>query len=163
MKAYLAGAIEHAPDEGRVWRADLAAFLKTEFGHESYNPHIEEPKILTAMEREQFRALKHRNLSEFQKIVRKLIRNDINSILTEIDYVVCLWDEYAEKGGGTYGELTVAFYHNIPIYMVTPLPLEKISGWILGCTTEFFKDFDELKMFLKARIVDVESSPFRGD
>lgn len=163
MKAYLAGAIEHAPDKGRAWRADLAAFLKAEFGHDSYNPHIEEPKILTADERKQFRALKTENLPEFQKIVRKLIRNDINSILTEIDYVVCLWDEYAEKGGGTYGELTVAFYHNIPVYMVTPLPLSDISGWILGCTTEFFKDFDELKKFLKARIVDVKSPPFKGD
>lgn len=154
MKAYLAGAIEHAPDKGRAWRDDLAAFVKTEFGHESYNPHIEEPKILTPAERTQFRSLKTENLSEFQKIVRKLIRNDINSIITEIDYVICLWDEYAEKGGGTYGELTVAFYQGIPVYMVTPLPPEKISGWILGCTTEFFKDFDELKKFLKARFLD---------
>jgi len=151
MKAYLAGAIEHAPDKGKTWRAEMAEFLRKEFGHEFYNPHIEEPKILTPAEREQFRSLKNENLPEFQKIVRKLIRNDIQSILTEIDYVICLWDEHAEKGGGTYGELTFAFYHGIPVYMVTPLKLENISGWILGCTTEFFKNFDELKSFLRGK------------
>jgi len=151
MKAYLAGAIEHAPDKGKAWRADLAEFLKIEFGHESYNPHIEEPKILTPEERKQFRVLKTENLLEFQKIVRKLIRNDIKSILTEIDYVICLWNEHAEKGGGTYGELTFAFYHGIPVYMVTPMELANISGWILGCTTEFFKNFDELKEFLRKK------------
>jgi len=148
MKVYLAGAIEHAPDKGKVWRADLAEFLQREFGHEVYNPHIEEPKILTDEERQQFRSLKTENLPEFQKIVRKLIRNDIKSILTEIDYVICLWDKYAEKGGGTYGELTFAFYHGIPVYMVTPMKLQEISGWILGCTTDFFKNHDELKTFL---------------
>ncbi|MBU0712623.1 hypothetical protein KJ762_01395 [bacterium] len=151
MKAYLAGAIEHAPDKGKAWRADLAEFLQIEFGHESYNPHIEEPKILTPEERKQFHVLKTENLLEFQKIVRKLIRNDIKSILTEIDYVICLWNEHAEKGGGTYGELTFAFYHGIPVYMVTPMELANISGWILGCTTEFFKNFDELKEFLRKK------------
>ena len=151
MKAYLAGAIEHAPDKGKAWRTEMADFLKSNFGHDSYNPHIEEPLILTLGEREAFRRLKTENLSEFQKIVRKLIRNDIKSILTEIDYIICLWDEYAEKGGGTYGELTFAFYYDIPVYMVTPMELSKISGWILGCTTEFFKNFDELKSFLREK------------
>jgi len=149
MKAYLAGAIEHSPDNGKAWRVDITEFLQQEFGHDVYNPHIEEPKILTPEEREQFRLLKTENLPEFQKIVRKLIRNDIKSILTEIDYIICLWDEYAEKGGGSYGELTFAFYHGIPVYMVTPMELAHISGWILGCTTDFFKNFDELKTFLQ--------------
>ena len=148
MKAYLAGAIEHAPDKGKRWRDELSQFLKERFCHESYNPHIEEPKILTPEEREKFRSLKITNLPEFQNIVRKLIRNDIHSILTEIDYMICLWDDYAEKGGGTYGELTFAFYHGIPIYMVVGKPIEEISGWILACATQFFDNFDKLKAFL---------------
>jgi hypothetical protein len=52
-------------------------------------------------------------------------------------------------GGGTYGELTVAYYHNIPVYMVAAKPLSQISGWILGCATEFFESFEELKEFLR--------------
>jgi hypothetical protein len=149
LKTYLAGAIEYSPDKGKQWRRELADFLKIELNHDSYNPHIEEPKILTPAERVQFRAYKQSDIPVFQEIVRKLIRNDLHSIVNEIDYIVCLWDEYAEQGGGTYGELTLAFYHDIPVYMVTPKPLEQISGWILGCTTEFFKNFDELKVFLK--------------
>ncbi len=151
MRAYLAGAIEHAPDKGKQWRTELAEFLKNEFGHDSYNPHIEEPKLLTPEERTKFRSLKTSNLPEFQRIVRKLIRNDIHSLMTEIDYVICLWDDYAEKGGGTYGELTFAFYHGIPVYMVAAKPLDEISGWILGCTTEFFQSFDTLKDFLRKK------------
>ncbi|RKY60415.1 MAG: hypothetical protein DRP96_05735 [Candidatus Neomarinimicrobiota bacterium] len=161
MKAYLAGAIEHAPDKGKAWRTEMAEFLKTDLGHDSYNPHIEEPLILTPDERKVFRRLKTENLPEFQKIVWKLIRNDIHSILNEIDYIICLWDEYAEKGGGTYGELTFAYYYNIPVYMVTSMELSTISGWILGCTTEFFKDFDELKRFLRKKYWEYLSFPVK--
>lgn len=159
MKAYLAGAIEHAPDHGNAWRNEMAVFLKNEFGHESYNPLIEEPKILTPEESAQFRALKTQNLPEFRQIVRKLIRNDLDSIIKEIDYIICLWDDYAEMGGGTYGELTVAYYHNIPVYMVAAKPLSQISGWILGCATEFFKDFEELKEFLREKLRTSPSIP----
>jgi len=151
MKAYLAGAIEHAPDYGNAWRSEMAAFLKNEFDHESYNPLIEEPKILTPEESAQFRTLKKKDLQAFRKIVRKLIRNDLDSIVKEIDYIICLWDDYAEMGGGTYGELTVAYYHNIPVYMVAVKPLSQISGWILGCATEIFESFEELKGFLRSR------------
>jgi len=161
MKAYLAGAIEHAPDHGNAWREEMTAFLTNEFGHHSYNPLIEEPKILTPKESAQFRALKTQNLPEFRKIVRKLIRNDIKSILTEIDYIICLWDEYAERGGGTYGELTFAFYHQIPVYMVTPLELANISGWILGCATEYFESFEELKGFLREKFRTSPSVPLQ--
>ncbi|HCL00080.1 MAG TPA: hypothetical protein DHW42_08265 [Candidatus Marinimicrobia bacterium] len=164
MKAYLAGAIEHAPDHGNAWREEMAAFLKNEFGHHSYNPLIEEPKVLMPEESAQFRALKTQNLPEFRKIVRKLIRNDIKSILTEIDYIICLWDEYTEKGGGTYGELTFAFYHGIPVYMVTSMELANISGWILGCTTEYFESFEELKEFLREKFrTSPLNPPLKGD
>jgi len=157
LKAYLAGAIEYSPDKGKQWRTELAEFLKIELNHDSYNPHIEEPKILTPEERVQFRPFKHADLPAFQNIVRKLIRNDLRSIINEVDYVICLWDDYAEQGGGTYGELTFAFYQNLPVYMVTQKPLDQISGWILGCTTEFFKNFGELQVFLKEKYLHLDT------
>jgi hypothetical protein len=164
MKAYLAGAIEHAPDKGKSWRTEMAAFLKREFDHDSYNPHIEEPKVLNMEERAKFRSLKTANLMEFQNIVRKLIRHDIHSLMSEIDYVICLWDDYAEMGGGTYGELTFAFYHAIPIYMVTKKTPQEISGWILGCATEFFRGFAELKKFLREKFRTFAENPsLKGD
>jgi len=151
MKVYLSGAIEHSPDHGECWRNDMSIFLKEELGHDFYNPLVEEKNYITKQEKGSFRSLKSKNLKEYRKIVRKLINGDLKSILTEIDYVVCLWDPYTEKGGGTHGELTISYYHDIPIYMVKTKPLQEISGWILGCTSEVFDDFDSLKKFLKEK------------
>jgi hypothetical protein len=32
--------------------------------------------------------------------------------------------------------------------MVTAVPIEQISGWMLGCASEVFTSFDELKAHL---------------
>ncbi len=34
----------------------------------------------------------------------------------------------------------------VPVYLVLGMPLEKMSGWILGCATEVFYNFEELKI-----------------
>ena len=148
MKAYLAGAIEYAPDHGEAWRSELSDFIINRLGHTVYNPLWEEPKKVTPAESRRFRSLKSTDLQAFKSIVRKLMEGDLHSLKTEIDYIICLWDEYAVKGGGTYGELTMAFHWNIPVFMVTPMEITDISGWILGCTTEIFPDFGRLKAYL---------------
>jgi len=149
MKAYLAGAIEYAPDHGKAWRSEMSDFLRRSVGHTCYNPLVEEHKYLTLEESHDFRKFKSNDLNKFQETVRKLIRGDLYALETEIDYVICKWDEYAVKGGGTYGELTYAFSRNIPVYMVTTMPVISISGWILGCTTKIFKSFEELRQYLQ--------------
>lgn len=151
MKVYLAGAIEHAPDGGKAWRDDISAFLNMELGHDCYNPLIEEKRYLTEEEREKFRYLKNTDLDKFKKIVRKLMRGDLESLNNEINYMICLWDSYAAKGGGTYGELTFAFYKDVPVYMVTEENINEISAWVLSCTTNIFENFEELKKFLRER------------
>jgi len=52
------------------------------------------------------------------------------------------------RGGGTHGELTVAYVNKIPVYLVLGVPLQDISGWIIGCATQIFTDFSSLKEFL---------------
>lgn len=151
MKTYLAGAIEHAPDLGKKWRDDIVHFISNELNHAYYNPLEEEANHITKKEMSTFRSLKVTDVEAYKIVVRKLIDGDIKELINKTDYVICLWDEYSEKGGGTYGELTVAFEHNIPVYMVTDKLKAEISGWILGCTTEIFSDFNELKKFLKQK------------
>jgi len=151
MKVYLAGAIEHAPDLGRKWREELGLFLEEKLGHKFYNPLKEEAKYLTREESDSFRGLKVTNINQYKTILRKLINGDLEVLINDIDYIICLWDEYTEKGGGTYGELTVAFEHNIPVYMVTEKLNAEISGWVLGCTTKIFTNFNDLKTFLKEK------------
>ncbi|MBN2280836.1 MAG: hypothetical protein JXQ65_09655 [Candidatus Marinimicrobia bacterium] len=149
MKAYLAGAIEYAPDLGKKWRDEMALFLQNELNHSAYNPLLEENKYLTQEELETFRELKVTHLDQYKVILRKLIDGDLKALKESIDYIICLWDTYTEKGGGTYGELTVAYEHGIPVYMVTEKLKPEISGWIIGCTTEIFHSFNELKIFLR--------------
>jgi len=52
------------------------------------------------------------------------------------------------KGAGTHGEVTLAFQHNVPVYLVNQIPLIDLSGWIMACSSEIFNNFEELKAFL---------------
>jgi hypothetical protein len=148
---YLAGAIENAPDGGTGWRREISEFLVNELNHNSFNPCLEENHVLSPQEFRQFRQWKTTNLQRFRKTIRKIINNDITILTKRISYIICLWDEFVLSGGGTQGELTVAFLNDIPVYMVTPFPLKKISSWIIGCTTEIFTDFSTLKQFLLSK------------
>jgi hypothetical protein len=149
MYAYLAGAMEYAPDQGAAWRKDMSEFLKNELKHDVFNPCIEQGYVLTPEEQRYFRTWKTNNLDRFRSTVQKIIQKDLNAILNRADYIICLWDEFVLNGGGTQGELTIANFHNIPVYMVSQISPSEISSWILGCTTELFTDFKELKEFLR--------------
>jgi len=148
MLAYLAGAIEYAPDFGRGWRSEIAPFLREELGHEVYDPAEDERKSLSEEEQKNLRTWKHSDLGRFQITVRKIIEWDLD-VVARSDYIICFLDEHALKGGGTSAELTFAHRRGIPVYMVTSLPLPEVSGWILGCCTRIFVSFDELRSYLK--------------
>lgn len=147
MLAYLAGAIEYAPDNGRGWRREITPFLRDELGHHVYDPAEDERKSLTIEEQQNLRRWKTIDFARFQTAVRKIIEFDLG-VVSRADYVVCYWDEHGAKGGGTSAELTFAHRRGIPVYLVTALPIEQISGWILGCCSQVFADFNELREFL---------------
>ncbi len=151
LTAYLAGAIEYAPDNGCAWREEITRFLNTELGHQVFNPCLEENHVLTPEEFRHFREWKRSDLPRFRQTVRKIIHTDLTTLLNRIDYIICLWDEYVLHGAGTHGELTLAFWHNIPVYVVSYIPVERMSSWIIGCSTELFTDFNQLQEFLRQR------------
>jgi nucleoside 2-deoxyribosyltransferase len=143
MLIYLAGAIEYAPDKGKAWREQITPTLIA-LGCDVYDPALDEQKNLTNIEREHFRSWKATDLPRFQRTIRKIIDWDIEWITRRADAVVVYWDEYAGRGAGTSGELTAAYRYGKPVYLVAGMPVEKISGWILGCATQVFPSFDEL-------------------
>lgn len=147
MLVYLCGAIEYSPDFGKAWRAEVTAFLR-ELGHDVYDPALDEKKNLTDDEVRDFRSWKATDLLRFQQTIRKIIQYDLDLVERECDFIVAYWDEYAGKGAGTQGELTIAHRRGIPVYLVTAVPVEGVSGWILGCATEVFGSFEELKAHL---------------
>jgi hypothetical protein len=148
MQIYLCGAIEYSPDHGKAWRAEVTRFLH-ELGHQVYDPALDEKKDLTDEEVRHFRGWKKTDLARFQHTIRKIIRYDLDWIEQRTDCIIAYWDEHAGKGAGSQGELTLAHRRGIPVYLVTKLAPEEISGWILGCATQVFTNFDDLREYLR--------------
>jgi hypothetical protein len=148
MLAYLSGSIEYSPDHGKAWRAALTPFLKS-LGHDVYDPAEDERKNLSDGEWLEFRAWKRTDLPRFQQVIRKIIAYDLDWIEHRTAYVVAYWDEFAARGAGSQAELSVAHRRGIPVYLVSAIPIAQVSGWILGCATEVFTSFDDLRVFLR--------------
>lgn len=151
MLAYLCGAIEYSPDNGKRWRAEVSQFLR-QLGHQVYDPAQDARKDLSEEEARDFRAWKVDDRVRFQAVVRKIIAWDLDWI-ERSDYLVCYWDEHAQRGAGTQGELTFAYRVGIPVYVVSAMPVERVSGWILGCATQVFATWEDLRQFLRERYV----------
>ena len=151
MLAYLCGPIEFAADGGKLWRRKLGPFLRDELGHRFYDPAEDEKKNLSEEEIAHFREWKTTDLERFRAVVRKIIQFDLAMIENRADYVICYWDTKASHSGGTSAELTAAYRKGIPVYLVTPAPLEEVSGWMLACADRNFASVEELKEFLGTR------------
>jgi nucleoside 2-deoxyribosyltransferase len=160
MLFYLAGSIEYSPDLGKGWRAEITPLLKS-VGHDVYDPAEDEIKNLTETEAREFRSWKKDDLPRFQNTVRKIIAYDLDLIERQCDAIVCYWDRHAGRGAGTQGELTFAHRLGIPVYLICGMPVEEVSGWLLGCATEVFADFDGFREFISnkpARAVAITES-----
>lgn len=148
---YLSGGMEYAKNEGVDWRNDIASWIRKNLQHKIFNPNIESEKFLAkSLPNKNFRSLKSTDINAYSKIVKHFVIKDSKEIATRSDYVICYWDESAERGAGTKGELTIARYFNKPVYMVTRISKEEIPGWMLGCVTKFFSSFELLKEFLSS-------------
>jgi hypothetical protein len=159
MMAYLCGPIEFAEDRGKLWRRNLSPFLRDTLGHRVYDPAEDELKSLTEEEATHFREWKSTDVERFRRTIRKIIAFDLDLIENKADYVICYWDAGA-KSGGTSAELTLAYRKNLPVYLVTPLSLTEISGWMIGCADQVFGTIEELKGFLVARFAREKQHQF---
>ena len=151
MLVYLCGPIEFAADGGKLWRRKLTPFLRGELGHRVYDPAEDEKKNLTDEEVAHFREWKAKDLDRFRRVVRKIIQFDLDLIENKADYLICCCDETAAQSGGTPAELTLAYRKGIPVYLVSELPPEQISGWMLACADQVFTSIEGLKKFLIQR------------
>jgi len=151
MLAYLSGPIEFANDGGKLWRRKLTPFLREQLGHRVYDPAEDEKKNLTDEERANFREWKTQDTERYRRVIRKIIAFDLDLIEHKADYLICYWDAGGAQSGGTPAELTVAHRKGIPVFLVTPLDVGEVSGWMLGCADHVFGSVDALKEFLAAR------------
>lgn len=152
MNVYLSGGMEYAKGEGVDWRRDMQEWIEKHLRHAVFNPNTESDRFFNAhYPGIDFRKLKFDDTRRYTQIIRRLVEIDCNEIAERSDYVICYWDEGAMKGAGTKGELTMAKYFGKPVYLVTSFAPHDIPGWILGCVTNTFSNFDELKTFLSSR------------
>jgi len=149
-RVYLSGGMEYAPNEGRDWRSTLQEWLERELRCEVFNPNAESEKFLgRVLPGIDFRQLKLDNPERFREVVQEIVDLDCREIAEKSDYVICYWDRSAAQGAGTKGEITMARYFGKPVYLVTSFPLQEIPGWVLGCTSRVFPDFETLRDFLR--------------
>ncbi len=151
MLGYLAGSIEFSHDQGKGWRKTVRVFMEDVLGHEVYDPAEDEKKNLSDEESANFRLWKTNDFERYREAVRKIIDFDLDLIENRVDYIVCFWTKQSAMGGGTPAELTLAYRKRIPVYLVTDVPYEDMSGWVLSCADKVFGDFDSLKSFLTSR------------
>ncbi len=149
MIVYLSGAMEKAIGEGAGWRKEMTDWLRNELDHGVVDPVVESEKLVKSTGSENYRIWKEEDIEKYLTFVRQCVKRDLDAVMHEVDYIICLWDEYVIKGGGTHGEVTVAYIHNIPVYLINQLPKEDFSSWIHACSTQVFSDFHSLKTFLR--------------
>ncbi len=149
MLVYLSGSIEYAADFGKNWRAEITPFLR-QLGHTVYDPAADEKKNLSDEEVREFRRWKTTDLPRFQATLRKIIAWDLDWI-DRSGCVICYFDDAAARGAGTQGEVTHAHRAGIPVHLVLGMPQDKVSGWVLGCASEVFGDFEQLRKALTAK------------
>lgn len=155
MLAFLCGGMEFASDGGRRWRERMRLWLEEHLSHRVYDPSQEAGRLLSEEELRSLSAWKATDLEQYRKVLQFVINHDLDVMANQADYVVCLWDEAAARGGGTQAELTAAYRKGIPVYGVTEMPAEQISGWVLACIDKIFPTFEELQSFLAATYAKV--------
>ncbi len=147
--AYLSGGMEFAENYGADWRDEISIWLNKKLNQTSFNPVKASEEFLTSKYRGvDFRSTKVNDFAKHQEIARKIVNLDCEEIILRCDYIICYYDESAQRGAGTKGELTIAAIFGKPVYFVSGMELEKIPSWVLGCADEIFSNFDSLKSFL---------------
>ena len=148
MIAYLSGPIENAENDGANWRESITPWLKDEIKHDVFNPVLATRKIISNLSNTQFREMKDTNPKKYKNLIRQIIDIDIKAVVEETDYLIVDWNKSVFRGGGTHGEITLAYYLKKPIYLVNHVPLDDLSSWISSCATEVFESFDDMKTHL---------------
>ena len=145
MKAYLSGPIENAENDGASWRQDITLWLKDNLDHEVFNPVLETKNIIGHLNPSIFRSMKKTDPIEYKNIIREIIKLDLEALINDSDYLIVKWDKSVLKGGGTHGEVTMAYWIKKPIFIVNSLPIDDMSSWIFSCSDFIFNDFKSLK------------------
>ena len=148
MIAYLSGPIENAENDGADWRISLTDWLKNNVGHSVFNPVEATQEITKGYPSDSFREMIRSNPEEYKKVIRKIIDIDTEAVVDKSDYLIVNWEKSVFRGGGTHGEIMLAYHFKKPVYLVNQVPIDDLSSWIYSCSTIVFNSFEDLKSFI---------------
>lgn len=141
--------MQYAASGGADWRRGFGHWLQHELGHRVIDPVRESRRLMTRLRARGMRLRGKKRLGgDWSIFFRSIVDADTRWVARRSDYVVCLWNGSARKGAGTQGELTIARWHRIPVFVVSRTPIHLLPGWIQGCVTCHFRSFADLKRFL---------------
>jgi len=131
----------------------MEEFLKS-IGHEGVNPlrkyssaKGEKEKVEKAINQRKVTDSAWRDEVDLAReyLRRRIINPDIE-LLEQSDGIIAFIPRYSM---GTSSELFYAYEHNMPVYVMTTMPKEKWSGWLVGLSTLIFTNWNDLIRFLK--------------
>lgn len=144
--------MEYAVNYGADWRVEMESWLRNELKHGCFNPvKASETFLRSEYPGVDFRDAKANDFRKHREIAGEIVRLDSHEIILHSDYIICYYDESAQRGAGTKGELTVAALVAKPVYFVRGMMIHEIPSWVIGCVTEMFDNFEELKSFLRKK------------
>lgn len=167
LSIYLAGGMEQERELGRGWREKITPKLQS-YGLQVFNPckleslqlkgfrpnflpkeiitelgDVIHPKHWHDLKRARWDSTAYQR---FRILMQRVIDFDCN-IVRKVDFILVYWTEGASRGAGTHSECTVAYQHRKIVWLVADPKLD-IPGWIHGCHTKVFHNFDELFAYL---------------
>jgi len=128
---YLAGGMENAGAAGKEWRDELTPHL-IQLGYKVWNPYIEQSNLgITVSE---LLDLKRTDFDKYRDFCKKIVQYDIEE-LKLCRAVAVKIDQSVLNGAGTFGELTLCAYLDIPVYAWVDLPggIYDVPSWAVGC------------------------------
>lgn len=133
-------------DLGKGWRDEEILWLM-DYGVKVFSPPDEEPKLFKKYGVSQS-IINERPADFSQDLIMKIfgdvIKKDFKAV-KNADFVIVNFTKYSP---GTCSEITWAFMHNIPVYLVNNTGEKRLNPWILGGTTKVFGSFNDLHKFL---------------
>lgn len=154
VSTYLAGPINVGKmKECKDWRLMVTEYIKQNYDIKSLNPLGDKggDRIGPDLRQKLYNANKLGDIDTIRRIVRDIIIPP-DLIMVEQCTFLTLW--IPEKDGyeicGSFGEVTLAHYLNIPVYIVTERKIYpcELPNWVIGCSTEIFTSWDDYFKFI---------------
>ena len=143
--AYLAGSMEYSDDAGLGWRLKAREVLAP-LGITCIIPNEEEDKFM--VDQATYKALKTTDLSEYLRITRAYMRQDLE-FTKDCAYFICNYE--GERIHGTTGEAQYRWQNGKESYLITKTKVEDIPGWFLASFSHMFYSVEQLADWLEKK------------